>query len=118
MSEAGAMSLNTVSPVSALTLRPGPRVEFEGCPAVIERVLDFDAVLLRAAGSGTPRTVSVAALRPLPHVEAPATIPDLTAVAPEAWAVAQKRYGIISPFLNGGISHACGSRRACSRAWL
>jgi hypothetical protein len=69
MSEAEAMSLNTASPLIALSLRPCTRVEFAGCFAMIERVLDSDAMLLRPVGSKMPRTSSATAseIRTLPR---------------------------------------------------
>ena len=95
-----AISLRSVAPATALALTPGTAIETEGRAGVIERVLDFSRVLIRETDSRALRTVGIETLCPPPSHEAPVTLPDLSAVAPETWAKAQQRFDAIRPLLD------------------
>ena len=89
--------------MTTLSLHPGSVVEVEGRRGTIERVLDFDSVLVRDEGSGAVRAVRIGAVRPISDPDAlPTTVPELSGVPPESWAIAQRRYDIIRPLLELG----------------
>lgn len=81
-----------------LALQPGTAVEFNGHPAVIERVLDLETVLIAQSGSPALQSVSIESLRPAQTGKIN-TAPELSTVTPKDWALAKKRLAIIQPFL-------------------
>lgn len=84
---------------STFTVQPGIEVLVGQRRGIVTHVLDFDAVLVRDAGTGQVSQVAIAKLVPAASGTTSPS-PELEGIADEDWQTAQRRLDIIRPLLS------------------
>jgi putative transposase len=93
--------------METLDITTGQRVSCKGKEYIITRVLDFSTVLAQSLTEGLPERLPIDSLSAVNGNEAAKAQPkDLVSVPDKDWAVAQRRFEIIRPFLERTHSEA------------
>ena len=83
---------------TTFAVQPGTEVLVGERRAIVTRILDLDAVLVRDSETGQVRRAKLAELQPATPDTTPAS-PGLEELADEDWQTAQRRLDIIRPLV-------------------